>query len=462
MATYLLFLIISASAFTILNADVSLDCGSSDIYSDDNFITWTGDEPYIYHGQSMAVQSTKSVSRAMTTLRVFTDRKKSCYSFTVDKGSQVLVRASFFYGNYDKKSSPPSFDLQFDGNHWATVVTSTDEVVYYEVIYVTKSDTASVCVAQTTPNMFPFISAIEVRNLDSKMYAHVDSNHALMLTRRVAYGAKDSIRFSDDLYDRIWAPAVNRGGFTVLSLASTEFVDVTLNDSPPRSVFENAFTTNSTSIAITLATNLPETEVPIYMNIYFSEVSVLDSTDKRSFELYIDGKSQSDPIIPVYAKASGMYLSNFSASSKTVFSLQATSDSTLPPLINALEVFTVSDQLTDGTNGDDVTSGGASPTSSKKKSSKTPIILGTVIPVFVLVWVVVGVFAVLRHKRKSAAIAAGQAGGANRANGTPDQAAGKMQMQMQMAANNMAQNVVNDFRVNIQEDQNQSTQDQQS
>ncbi|KAK6234778.1 hypothetical protein SCA6_010115 [Theobroma cacao] len=589
MATYLLFLIIAAFAFSTLNADLSIDCGESDIYADDYSMGWVGDENYIQHGEAVVVQSSKSVSQAMTTLRVFTDRRKNCYSIAAGKGSQVLVRASFFYGNYDKKSSPPSFDLLFDGNHWATVETSGDEVVSHEVIYVTKRDTVSVCVAQTSPNMFPFISAIEVRSLDEKMYGHIDSNYALMLRRRVAYGTKEIIRYSDDLYDRIWVPAIKGGDFTVLT-SDESFIDVSLDDNPPGAVFKNAFAPNSTSISIQLGTNLPATEVPIYMNMYFSEVSVLDSTQRRSFQLYIDGKSTSNPFIPSYGKAGEMYLANFSASSNTNFSLVATSVSTLPPLINALEVFTVSDELTDGTNRDDVeglaslqnefdvlgdwggdpclpspyswdwinctsastprvtalylgsfglsgflpdfssmtaleiidlhnnsligsipeflgtlpnlkqlnlannelsglipssiskntklklvvtgnpdlcvsgkscktaSADGDNPTfsssSGKKKKNNQPVILGTVIPIFVLLWVIGGVFAVLHHKRKSAATTganAGQAGGANRPNGTPQ--AGKMQMPMQMAANNMAQNIVNDFRVNIQEQQ---------
>ncbi|XVE79664.1 hypothetical protein DITRI_Ditri14bG0076100 [Diplodiscus trichospermus] len=591
MAAYLLFLVIAlaASAFSTLTADVSIDCGASEIYSDDYSIGWVGDDNYIQHGESVVVQSSISVAQPMTTLRVFTERKKSCYSIDAVKGSQVLVRASFFYGNYDKKSSPPSFDLQFDGNHWTTVETSSDEVVSYEVIYVTKRDTMSVCVAQTSPNMFPFISAIEVRNLDTKMYGHFDPNHALMLTRRVAYGTKEIIRYTDDIYDRIWVPAVNRGDFTVLT-SDESLIEVSLDDNPPQALFQNAFATNSTSTSIRLATNLPTTEVPIYMNMYFSEVLVLDSTQKRSFELYVDGKSSSDLFIPAYGKAGEMYLTNFTASSNTTFSLVASSDSTLSPLINALEVFTVTDELTDGTNSDDVDGlvalqnefdvlgdwGGdpclpspyswdwinctsastprvtalhlgsfdlsgilpdlssmtaleiidlhnnsligsipeflgtlpslkqlnladngfsgpipssisknsklklivtgnpdlcvsgkscktvsADPSvgssSSGKKKSKVPVILGTTIPAFVLLWVIGGLFAVLRHKRKSAAIAtanAGQAGGANGPNGTPPQAA-----KTQMAVNNIAQNLVNEFKVNIQ-DQEQEAQQQ--
>ena len=48
--------------------------------------------------------------------------------------------------------------------------------------------------------------------------------------------------------------------------------------------------------------------------------------------------------------------------------------------------------------------------SSGKKKSKAPVILGTTIPIFVLVWVIGGVFAVLHHKRKTAAITAANAG----------------------------------------------------
>ncbi|XVF68670.1 hypothetical protein PTKIN_Ptkin11bG0020100 [Pterospermum kingtungense] len=595
MAAYFLFLIIAASAFSTIKADVSIDCGGSEVYADEYSNGWVGDDLYIQHGESFVVQSTKSVDRAMTTLRVFTQRKKSCYSDSNDvfKGSKVLVRVSFFYGNYDGKSSPPSFDLQFDGNHWTTVETSSDEVVSYEAIYVPKLDTISVCVSQTSPNMFPFISAIEVRNLDSKMYGHLDSNRALMLTRRVAYGTKEIIRSTDDIYDRIWVPAINKGDFTVLT-SDESIIEVSLDDGPPQAVFQNAFATNSTSMSITLGTNLPTTEVPMYMNMYFSEVSVLDSTQKRSFELYIDGKPNSNPIIPVYGAAKEMYLANYTASSNTTFSLVASSDSTLPPLINALEVFTISDVLTDGTNSNDVeglvslqkeftvlgdwggdpclpspyswdwinctsastprvtalylgsfglsgflpdfssmtaleiidlhnnsligsipdflgtlpnlkqlnladnglsgsipssisknsklklvvtgnpdlcvsgkscstASSGDSPvfsSSNGKKKSKTPVILGTTIPIFLLLWVIGGVFAVVHHKRKSAAIAVantGQGGGANRPNGTPAQA-GKMEM----VANNIAQNIVNKFRVNIQdqEGQQQPAQDQ--
>ena len=158
-------------------------------------IVWTGDDSFISNGLPRAVQTSNSTSQVMDTLRVFTSRKKNCYSIQADKGGRLLVRASFYYGNYDQKSSPPTFDLQFDGNDWATVQTKIDQVVYYEVIYVVKGDSTSICLAQTKPDQFPFISALEFRSLGSTMYNHVDINHALLLKRRVAYGTNQTVRY---------------------------------------------------------------------------------------------------------------------------------------------------------------------------------------------------------------------------------------------------------------------------
>lgn len=80
----------------------SIDCGtpSSSMNTDGNFITWMGDGDLFQTGTStQVVQRGNSVSDVMDTLRVFTSRRKNCYKLKVDKGTQVLVRASFNYGN---------------------------------------------------------------------------------------------------------------------------------------------------------------------------------------------------------------------------------------------------------------------------------------------------------------------------------------------------------------------------
>lgn len=176
---------------------MSIDCGASGSYTDENLIVWMGDDDLIQNGEAKVVQSGNAATdHVMSTLRVFSTRKKNCYTIPVDKGEQVLVRASFYYGNYDKRAAPPSFDLHFDGNLWETVETSSEDVVKYEAIYVVKGDTTSVCVAQTKPNQLPFVSAIEVRSLGPHMYSHVDAVYALFLISRTAYGTNNTVRYS--------------------------------------------------------------------------------------------------------------------------------------------------------------------------------------------------------------------------------------------------------------------------
>ncbi|KAK9940343.1 hypothetical protein M0R45_017009 [Rubus argutus] len=117
---------------------------------------------------------------------------------------------------------------------------------------------------------------------------------------------------------------------------------------------QTAITTSKTSQYLVLGTGLPSVEVPIYITMFFSEVSLLDSTNTRSFQIFIDDKSPSDPIIPIYGGVTEMYIANRTASANTSISLVATSDSTLPPLINAMEVYYVQGPLTDGTDSKDV------------------------------------------------------------------------------------------------------------
>lgn len=162
-------------------------------------IDWSGDNDYINTGESRVVPSNNSISPVMDSLRVFNNgRNKNCYNIKSIRQGQVMLRASFYYGNYDGRSSPPSFDLHYDGNYWATVETSSTEYVYHEVIYVMKSSSISVCVAQTREGEFPFISALEVRGLETFMYLYgltYETEYPLFMLKRVAYGSNSTIMY---------------------------------------------------------------------------------------------------------------------------------------------------------------------------------------------------------------------------------------------------------------------------
>lgn len=350
-STFLLLIAISLLLFSkpSLTIFVSINCGSSKSFIDENNIKWSGDYDYIQNGVPQVVYLGSS---PLSTLRFFSTRKKNCYSIKVPRGEKVLARASFYYGNYDNKFSPPVFELQFDGNYWASVNTSSYYYVNYEAIYVTKGNFTSICVAQTKDKQFPFISSLEVRSLDPIMYSHVDSNHALILQWRYAFGGNQTIRYPDDIFDRIWTPAY---GILLSEVKSEESnIDITTaEDQPPKSALQNAIVSSSTDAYIQFINRLPTDKHPVYINAYFSEV-MESAFGKRSIQMYIDDKPFLSPIVPPLGSVKEVYVANVTASANTTFILRASDSSTFPPILNALEVFTISDAFNAGTDSKDV------------------------------------------------------------------------------------------------------------
>ncbi|KAK6926891.1 Malectin-like domain, partial [Dillenia turbinata] len=350
---------------SVLAVLLSIDCGSSTSHKDGFEITWTGDDEYIQTGESKSVGNTGN-DAAMNTLRVFTSPTKNCYNIPGEQGTKILLRASFYYGNYDSKSTPPTFDLLFDGNFWDTINTTPDTVIYREVTYIPKSKNISLCLGQKYTNQFPIISTIEVRSLGSNIYSLKDiSEYPLLLSQRTDYtwGSADKVvRSTNDEYDRIWTrfswSAVREKGWEDLT-SNTSTIDVSkASDNPPELLLSYGVQTANTSTNLVLdVSTLSSTKVAVYINMYFTEVwdpAYLNSSERRSFDIYLDNQIIAKDFSPVFAVAAEISKINVSASSASNFYLAATSNSTLPPLIMGAELFVVGTALANGTNTQDV------------------------------------------------------------------------------------------------------------
>nr|XP_043620153.1 putative leucine-rich repeat receptor-like serine/threonine-protein kinase At2g19230 [Erigeron canadensis] len=332
----------------------SINCGETDTLVDTNGIIWTPDTNLISNGVARVVQSSNQITPIVDTLRVFTSRRKNCYSVPVTKGEKVLVRVLFNYGNYDRLSNPPTFDIHFDGNYWTTVQTALTGLTMHEVTYVTKGDAVSVCLAQTKSGQFPIISTLEVRGLDSEIYSDLEDSRALFLMSRFSYGASGTLRYPSDPYDRIW---LARTAGTETATSDAIVIDSTGPNAVPSGVLRNAATVGSTTDRLLVATISP-ISFPVYMNMYFSEVSNLDSTETRSFKAYETNSSGTSPFSPTISPPYGSLLEStiydYSVDSMTNISLVADADSDYPPLVNAIEAFYISGVLTEGTDSNDV------------------------------------------------------------------------------------------------------------
>eukprot|EP00250_Pteridium_aquilinum_P022099 c25300_g3_i3 orf=166-3042(-) len=267
LAIFLILSILQASRCSAQEPGFqSINCGG-DAYNDSSTGIYWEQDPLntsdVLFGRAGNVASNfQNVSHEMTTLRYFPQNKrisKYCYSLQVSNESIYLVRASFLYGNYDRLNKPPSFVLLVNYDVWTNVTTSQSaNPVMHELTFVSNGYNLSVCLApHSNSTHTPFISTLELRPLESKMYnKSIYSSvggwpnallygHGLMLWRRINYGAKNSIpiRYPTDRFDRIWEP--NTTGPIISSTNMSKLgSDYTLDRAqPPAEVMATAITT---------------------------------------------------------------------------------------------------------------------------------------------------------------------------------------------------------------------------
>ncbi|XP_077214195.1 putative LRR receptor-like serine/threonine-protein kinase At1g51880 [Tasmannia lanceolata] len=335
---------------------LNIDCGSESSYFDSStLIEWHSDHDFIdtgYNGQ--VLQDAPYWSKQMNSLRFFSDQNKNCYTLPASSQEKYLVRAGFYYGNYNGRSKPPIFDLQFDGNLWATVNSSLDRPLLYEAIVVSKHDNISVCVARTRDDELPFISTLVMISLPSEMYGGMESNHALFNKYRVDFGGSEASGYLIDTYRRIWYP-INLTRYPTV-IADYIYPSNSLDDDPPFTVVQTAIEAPSPSDSIILTFNLdqPQIKQSKYITLYFTEVKDLGFDENRTFYVYMDGENYNLTVSPryeMYDEISGNTNPNVGSFNLT---LAPTQNSTLPPIISAMELFTVSEDLVEGTTDDDV------------------------------------------------------------------------------------------------------------
>ncbi|KAL8226189.1 hypothetical protein R6Q57_018746 [Mikania cordata] len=155
--------------------------------------------------------------------------------------------------------------------------------------------------------------AIELRLLDISM--HEPLSTSLNLVQRRTYGSNERVRYADD---RIW---------NVYTIPGTRTIQTTSNTISPGPLQQVASKVMSTANTPTISTdNLlitwNTTDTYIFY-LHFAEVEILRSNQTREFNIFFNGN----------------YLYGPPLSPSTKLEINQTPESTLPPLINALEIY---------------------------------------------------------------------------------------------------------------------------
>jgi Leucine-rich repeat (LRR) protein len=273
------------------------------------------------------------------TLRYFPEGKRNCYSLDVKRGTTYLIVVSFVYGNYDGLNRDPNFDIHLGPNKWKRIdLDGEKEGTREEIIHKARSNSLDICLVKTGETL-PIISAIEIRPLRNNTY--VTQSGSLMMSFRVYLSNSDaSIRYADDVHDRIWSP-FNGSSHTHIT------TDLNINNSNayeiPKNILQTAAIPRNASAPLIITWDPLPINAEVYLYMHFAEIQTLEANETRQFDVILRGNFNHSGFSPTKLKVFTLYTEEpmKCGSEGCYLQLVKTPNSTLPPLINAIEAYSV-------------------------------------------------------------------------------------------------------------------------
>ncbi|KAL2462594.1 Leucine-rich repeat transmembrane protein kinase protein [Forsythia ovata] len=299
---------------------------------------------------------TEYLDQRFLTLKSFPEGTKNCYTLkpAQGKGNKYLIRARFMYGNYDNKNQLPEFDLYLGVDFWDTVILNdVSTSITKEIIHITKSDFVHVCLFKMGVTI-PIISAVELRPLDSTLYR--TELGSLKLFARLRCGSITNLqqtrfRYKDDVYDRIWMPFFFRNSLCI-NTTNTVYSN---RYGQPSSVMSTAWAPISPNDSLNFDWKPANASDPFYIFMHFAEIQPLTFNQTREFSIYLNGEVWDGPFTPPYQTAYSIWdLQPLRVNSNNSLRLKKTVNSTQPPILNAIELYTVKEFLKSETDDMDV------------------------------------------------------------------------------------------------------------
>ncbi|KAH6825677.1 Leucine-rich repeat protein kinase family protein [Perilla frutescens var. hirtella] len=279
---------------------VSLDCGGSNNFTDEIGLEWSSDN-YMLSGDIANISVANETRKQYQALRYFpADDNKYCYTLNV----------------------------------------------------ITTDPTIGICLSNATTGQ-PFISTLELRQFNGSIYFNqFESQFFLSMSARINFGADsdEPVRYPDDPFDRIWqSDSVRKANYLVDVAPGTEKIstqipiDVGRDEWPPQKVMQTAVVGRNGSLTYRL--NLDGFPSSGWAFSYFAEIEDLGPSDTRKFRLMLPGAPDlSKAVVNIQENALGKYrlyepgYYNLSLPFVLSFRFAKTSDSTLGPLLNAMEI----------------------------------------------------------------------------------------------------------------------------
>ncbi|KAJ1263726.1 hypothetical protein BS78_09G208200 [Paspalum vaginatum] len=349
---------------------INVDCGlpgTANSMDDTTKLSYAPDAAFTDAGtnHNISAEHVKpTLEKRYLNVRSFPDGARNCYTLrSLVAGLKYLIRAEFMYGNYDGLNRLPVFDLYAGVNFWSIVNITSPDLAILEAIVVVPDDSTQVCLVNTGSGT-PFISSLELRPLKNSLYPQANATQGLVLFDRRNLGPRDAtdiVRYPDDPHDRVWLPLVDTAAWDTISTTSTvqNFADGKFE--APSKVMQTAIIpSNGSSIRLSWnSAPQPKDPTPGYIVIlHLSELQLLPSNAVRDMSIDInDGEASTLSYMPVHLRSGALFTNNpLRAHDRHNVSINATANSTLPPIINAIEVHSVISTTNVATDSSDVSS----------------------------------------------------------------------------------------------------------
>ncbi|VVB00534.1 unnamed protein product [Arabis nemorensis] len=349
-ACFLLVLlqIFSASLFSLAQDQsgfISLDCGSpkgTTFREKTTNLTYISDANFINTGIGRSIKQAYRTQFQQQTwnLRSFPQGIRNCYTLNLTIGDEYLIRTNFLHGGYDDKPST-EFELHLGPNLWTKVSTTNEnQTSIFEMIHLLTTDRLQICLVKTGDST-PFISALELRKLMNTTYLTQQGSLQNFIRADVGSTTNQTFRYGIDVFDRVWIP-FNFGNWSQISTNQT--VNVNNDYQPPEIVMATASVPTDPDEPMNITLVGVERTVRFYVFMHFAEIQELSSNETREFNIVYNDKHIYGPFRPLNFTTTSVFTPTevvADANGQYIFSIQRTGNSTLPPLLNAMEVYMV-------------------------------------------------------------------------------------------------------------------------
>ncbi|KAL5576863.1 hypothetical protein UlMin_018562 [Ulmus minor] len=338
---------------------ISIDCGSntSGYTEGRTHLKYVSDKTFIDTGESKQVlEQYREIQKQYWSLRSFPEGVRNCYKIKVVRGTKYLIRAGFLYGNYDEQNMPPAFDLYLGTDIWDSIkLTDSAKSSNKEIIHVPPKDYVHVCLVKTNHGI-PFISTLELRPLVNASYQSQEGS--LAFYSRYDIGSKIPYRYSEDVLDRFWY-AGYEPEYSWRNISTSQPIDYGSEDDHykmPSAVMRTACTPINANDSLVISWEPSDSTLKFNVFFHFAEIEELKANQIRMFEILYNGKHFYGPFSPKYLIRLTVYRESPFTGRRHNFSISKTQNSTLPPIINAFEIYTVKEFLQAETDQQDVDS----------------------------------------------------------------------------------------------------------